>query len=156
MAQPDLAQAGKLHQQLLAKGVEVQASLERGDIRRPGLVVGRAQALSRRGGRTLGLREPGPLDAIVREERLERVACLALASSGGSELAGDDVALFARRPLPVRERGEVALDRGDPGLRERNRCLRTRSSSVHVPAGSIVLRDIGGEPVTAGPDLADA
>ena len=157
MPQAHLAQARELHQQLLAQRIEVQARLERGDVRGPGPVVGGAQALPGGHRVALGLGQAGPLGAVVGEQRLELVAGLRLPRGRGRELAGDGVALVARRPLTIRERrqGAVPTPRSDASPSATAASARARRPSTSRRARSC-SRDIAREPVTALAELGDA
>ena len=156
MPQAHLAQARQLHEQLLAQRIEVQARLERGDVRGPRPVVGRAQALPGGHRVTLGLGETGPLGTVVGEQGLELVPGRRLPGGRRRELPGHDVALVAGRPLAIRQRREGTFGLRDPTLSERDGGLGPCPASLDLAAGTLVRRDIAGEAVTPLAELGHA
>ena len=115
-----------------------------------------AQPLAGAGRGTLGGSQPFPIRRVRGADLVNRRSCGLLACRGSRELDPDPFSLVLEHPLPLRERGRLAVRPGDPFLVHGERRLCPSMVAIGLPALGIVRRDLRGEPVTARPQFGDA
>ncbi len=155
-AQPELAEAGQLDQELLAQRIAAEAGLEVGPIRRSQPLVGRTKAIAGSRCVPLGRSQAISRDRVGRAQLGQGRRCRRFALRGDCQLGSERLALGDQRSRPLAECRGFALRAGDPLLVHRRRRLGTRASSLRLAVRRVERRLLCRQPIADGAQLRDA
>ena len=150
------AESGQLHEELLAQRVQGETGLESSVVGGAQPLVRGAQPLAGTGRGTLGSSQPFPIGRVRGADLVHRRSCGLLACRGSRELGPDPISLVLEQPLPLTERGRLAVRPGDPFVVHGERRLCPRMVAIGLTTLGIERGNLHGEPVTPRPQFGDA
>ena len=115
-----------------------------------------AQPLAGTGRGTLCGSQPFPIGRVRGADLVDRRSCGLLACRCRRELGPDPISLGLEHPLPLRERGRLAVRPGDPLLVHGEGRLCPSMLPIGLTTLGVMGRDLRGEPVTPRPQFGDA
>ena len=154
--EPQRAQSGQLDEELLPQRVQGQTRLESSVVGGAQPLVRGAQPLAGTGRGTLGGSQPFPIGRVRGADLVHRRSCGLLACRGSRELGPDPFSFALERPLPLGERGRLAVRTGDPFLVHGEGRLGPSMLAIGLTTLGVVRGNLRGEPVTPRPQFGDA